>query len=318
MTADAALPARIGRGHPLRGILYLCGGAFAFSLHDIAVKLLSSEYPLSEVMFFRSLAATPLMLALVHFDAGLGALLGQKSGLLFLRALLLLTGYLCFYLAFAALPFTDAVALYSTVPLIIAGLAGPFLGEKVGLLRWLAIFGGFIGVLIMLQPGSGVFEPAGLLILLCALLYSIGMIMARAMGATVPGSVMAAYTTLIFLFAALVLWLVFSLLDLGPMSHPSLDFLVRPWSLPSLGDFLIMSSCGITAAAGVTGLTFAYRETEANLVASFEYTALIWAAFWGYMVWSEIPKVSSLAGAALIVGAGFLAAAAGRLRGRPG
>jgi drug/metabolite transporter (DMT)-like permease len=79
-----------------------------------------------------------------------------------------------------------------------------------------------------------------------------------------------------------------------------------------------MSSCGITAAAGVTGLTFAYRETEANLVASFEYTALIWAAFWGYMVWSEIPKVSSLAGAALIVGAGFLAAAAGRLRGRPG
>jgi drug/metabolite transporter (DMT)-like permease len=73
-----------------------------------------------------------------------------------------------------------------------------------------------------------------------------------------------------------------------------------------------MMSCGVTAAAGVTGLTLAYREAEANLVASFEYTALIWAAIWGYLVWHEIPGGATILGAALIVGAGLAAMTAGR------
>ncbi len=313
MTAEASgTPGR--QQHALRGILYLCGGVFAFSLHDIAVKWVSGTYPLAEVMFIRSLTALPLMLLLVHYDAGVGALFRGRVGFVFARALILLVAYLLYYMAFAALPFTDAVALYSSVPLIIAALAGPLLGERVGLWRWLAVIIGFAGVIIMLRPGSGVFDPAGVLILICALLYSLGMIMARHMGENVPGSVMAFSTTFIFLIAAAVLWLIFSLVPAGHWTHPSITFLARAWTMPTLRDLFIMMSCGITAAAGVTGLTFAYRETEANLVASFEYTGLVWAALWGFIIWHEIPKFSTLAGAVLIVGAGLVAMAAGHPR----
>jgi drug/metabolite transporter (DMT)-like permease len=314
MTAATTTSAMALRNHPVRGIIYLCLGVFAFALHDVAVKLVSGDYPLSQVMFIRSLAAMPLMLLLVHFDAGLPALLGRRAGLLLLRAMLLLLGYLCYYLAFAAIPFTDAVALYSTVPLIIVALAGPLLGERVGVLRWLAVAVGFMGVLVMLQPGRSVFEPAGLLILLCALLYSLGMIFGRSLGASVPGSVIASYTTFVFLLAAVLMWAVFGVFDFGPLAHPSLAFLLRPWAMPDASDLLVMISCGLTAAAGVTGLTFAYREAEANLVASFEYTALVWAAILGFLVWHEVPKLSTVMGAALIVGAGLVAMAAGRIR----
>lgn len=313
MAVDAAIGQPQRRHHPTRGIAYLCAGIFAFSLHDIAVKLVSGSYPLSEVMFIRSITAMPFMLALMYFDVGLRGFFSYRPGALFLRALILLVGYLSYYLAFAAIPFTDSVALYSTVPLIIVALAGPMLGEKVGPLRWFAVIAGFAGVLIMMRPTGGIFEPAGLLILLCAFLYSIGMIMARSMGATVPGSVMASYTTFIFLFAAAGMWAVFSVIDFGAWDHPSAAFLVRPWAMPSRSDLLLMMSCGVTAAAGVTGLTFAYREAEANLVASFEYTALVWAAIWGFLVWNEVPRLSTITGAALIVGAGLVALAAGRM-----
>jgi drug/metabolite transporter (DMT)-like permease len=317
MTADATAAPTILRNHPVRGILFLCFGVFAFSLHDVAVKLVSGDYPLSQVMFIRSLSALPLMLLLVHFDAGLKSLVGRYTRPLLLRAMILLIAYLSYYMAFAAIPFTDAVALYSTVPLIIVALAGPLLGEKVGLLRWLAVVAGFIGVLIMLQPGAGVFEPAGLLILLCAFLYSVGMIMGRHLGASVPGSVIASYTTMIFLGAAIFMWALFGAFDFGNWTHPSMAFLLRPWSMPTPNDLLLMISCGVTAAAGVTGLTFAYREAEANLVASFEYTALVWAAILGFLIWNEVPKLTTVTGAALIVGAGLLALAAGRMRRGP-
>jgi drug/metabolite transporter (DMT)-like permease len=87
--------------------------------------------------------------------------------------------------------------------------------------------------------------------------------------------------------------------------------------MPTPNDLLLMISCGVTAAAGVTGLTFAYREAEANLVASFEYTALVWAAILGFLIWNEVPKLTTVTGAALIVGAGLLALAAGRMRRGP-
>lgn len=297
---------------PLRGVLYLCLGVFLFSLHDVGVKWVSGDYPLAEVLTIRSGTALPFFFLLVHLDPGLSALVPPRIGLIILRAVILLIGYLSYYLGFAAMPFTDAVALYMSVPLIIVALSGPFLGERIGWLTWLAVVVGFAGVVVMLRPGSGVFEPAALLILLCALLYSTGMVITRRISATTPASVMAFYNTLFFLGAAIGIGIVQTVWGLGVSTHPSAAFLSRPWIMPTAYDLAIMIGCGITAFGGIAGLTYAYREADANLVASFEYTALIWAPIWGFLLWQEVPGAATMAGAALIVGAGLVALFAGR------
>jgi drug/metabolite transporter (DMT)-like permease len=305
LTLGAATSAR--RQRPLRGIAFLCLGALSFSLHDVGIKAVAGTYPLSEAMFIRSFTALPIIALLVHWDSGLRALLDKRIGLILIRAFLLLAGYLSYYLAFAALPFADAVALYSTVPLFVVVLAGPFLGETVGLVRWIAVLVGLAGVVVMMQPGSGLFEPAGLLILLCAFLYSVSMVMARSMGATISAAVMTFYSTLMFLVAAAALGLVLVDPARAVDAHPSVAFLFRPWAVPSWPDLLLMLSCGVTAAGGIMGLTAAYREADANLVTSFEYTALIWAAVWGFVFFGEVPTGTTFVGAALVVMAGLAA-----------
>ena len=171
---------------------------------------------------------------------------------------------------------------------------------------------GFAGGVVMLQPGAVVFEPAGLLILICALLYSLSMVMTRGISATTPASVMAFFNTLFFLGAAIGIGIVQTVWGFGEATHPSVAFLTRPWIMPSAYDLSIMIGCGLMAFFGIAGLTYAYREADANLVASFEYTALVWAPIWGFLLWHEIPGAATIAGAALIVGAGLVALFAGR------
>lgn len=98
--------------------------------------------------------------------------------------------------------------------------------------------------------------------------------------------------------------------EFGPISatHPSLAFLVRPWVVPSFTDFALMAACGVIAAIASTLLTHAYRTAEANLITVFEYTGLIWAPLWGFLFFAEVPGPRVIAGAALIIGAGLLAA----------
>jgi drug/metabolite transporter (DMT)-like permease len=310
----AAAAASLPSSRPIVGVAWLTFGLLAFSLHDAALKALSGSYALSQVMFARSVVAFPIMLAMVWWESGLGALADRRMGILLLRAAMLMTGYVCYYMGFAAMAFADAVALYCTVPLIVVVMAGPLLGERVGPVRWLAVAVGFAGVLVMLRPGSSLFEPAGLLIIVCAVLYSLGMIMARGMAGSVSTSVMSFTNNLIYLAAAPLLGLVFAGTETAGM-HTSLAFLTRPWVWPPLPDLLLMLSCGATGALGIIGLTAGYRNAEANLVASFEYTFLVWAALFGFLFFGEVPLVTTAIGAVMIVLAGLVALWAGQADG---
>jgi drug/metabolite transporter (DMT)-like permease len=152
-----------------RGILYLCLGVFVFSLQDAIIKQVSGGYALTEVVFMRSCIGLPILLLLVHREVGWRALFTSSHLLpLALRALIMLGAYTAYYMAFPALPLADAVALYFTVPLFVTALAAPVLGEHIGWKVWAAVVLGFAGVLVMLQPGSGLFEPAALLSLVSA------------------------------------------------------------------------------------------------------------------------------------------------------
>ena len=292
---------------PLRGIAYLCLGVLIFSLQDAVIKQVSGGYPLTEVLSLRSIVAIPILLLLVQREVGLRAVLAKGYGALILRATLMFVAYMAYYLAFPALPLADAVALYFTVPLFVTLLAGPMLGERAGWQVWAAVAVGFAGVLVMLQPGSGFFEPAALLSLLSAVMYAGAMLMARGMGPTHAASVMSLYQNLVFLLGALGIALLVTLLGVVEASHPSMMFLVRPWATPGPMDAFLIFGCGVVATIGTLLLTSAYRIARANLVAPFEYSGVLWAPLWGLLFFGEVPRLTTVVGAAMIVGAGLVA-----------
>ena len=298
---------------PVRGIVCLCLGVFVFSLQDAVIKQVSGAYPLTEVVAIRSLVAIPILLVMVQWEAGWRAIFSPDFWPLTARAAILFVSYTAYYLAFPALPLADAVALYFTVPLFVTALAGPFLGERSGWRVWSAVAMGFIGVMIMLQPGNGLFEPAALLSLLAAAMYATSMLMARKLGAAQAASVMAFYQNWVFLAGAALTALVLHQLGIVHADHPSVSFLVRAWVWPTLSDGWLIASCGLIAATGMMFLTSAYRIARASLVTSFEYSGVLWAPLWGFLFFGEIPRLTTVAGAALIVGAGLVALRVARI-----
>ena len=292
---------------PVRGIVCLCLGVFVFSLQDAVIKQVSGAYPLTQVVAIRSVVAIPLLLMLVQIEVGWRAIFSSDFWPPTARAGILFVSYTAYYMAFPALPLADAVALYFTVPLFVTALAGPFLGERAGGRVWTAVGVGFLGVMVMLQPGSGLFEPAALLSLLAAAMYGTSMLMARRLGTTQAASVMTFYQNWVFLVGAGLTAGCLHLLGIERADHPSLSFLVRSWVWPTLTDGLLIASCGVIAGAGMMLLTTAYRIARASLVTSFEYSGILWAPMWGFLFFGEIPRMTTVAGALLIVGAGLVA-----------
>jgi drug/metabolite transporter (DMT)-like permease len=289
------------------GIVSLCLGVLIFSLQDPLVKAVSSGYPVTEVMAIRAMVALPILIILVHVDVGMKALRSKRMGLLTLRAFVQFSSYTLYYLAIAALPLADAVALYFMAPLFIMAMAGPYLGERVSGRTLATVLIGLVGVIVMLRPGAGLFDWAALLSLGSAILYGFSQLVARRIGDTESATVMAFYQNGAYLIGAVVVAIVFHLAGITQANHLSLEFLVRPWVWPMLPDLFKMVACGFVASAGMILLSQAYRLAPANRVATFEYTGIIWTPLWGFLFFAEVPHETTVLGAMLIIGAGLLA-----------
>jgi drug/metabolite transporter (DMT)-like permease len=289
----------------LQGIGFLCAGVLVFSLQDIVIKRVSGNYPVHEVMVIRSLAAVPFLLLIVHLEAGLGALRSPKLGLVLLRGSILILSYAMYYLGFPAMPLAAAVSLWFVAPLVIAGIAGLLLGERIGLDRWLAIAAGFAGVLVILRPGAGILDWAAILPIGAAVAYAFGQVITRRLAGNVRASVLAFYQNAMFFAGAAIMAGLFLDSGLGQSMHPSIAFLARPWAVPTWVDLALLAACGPIAACGVYLLTSAYRAAEAGVVAPFEYTGMIWAASWGYVFWGEVPSLYTVTGVAILLAAGL-------------
>lgn len=291
----------------LIGVASLAMGVVVFSLQDAIIKSISGDYPVTMAIVVRCLVALPLLLLMVQIEVGLSRLLSRNAGVLILRGIILLVAYTTYFMSLAALPLAEAIALFFTAPLIITLLSGPLLGERVSLQAWVAVIVGFIGVLIILRPGSALFEPAALLSLVSATTYALSMVIARRIGVTEVATVMAFYQNGVYLLGASLAAIAFAMVGIEELGHPSLDFLVRPWSTPRSLDLMLMAVCGIIAAFGMFLLTNAYRSAKASLVTVFEYTGMIWGPLWGYLFFNEIPSWSTATGMALIIAAGIFA-----------
>ncbi|MGH6930213.1 MAG: DMT family transporter, partial [Dongiaceae bacterium] len=296
----------------LKGILFLSAGALIFTIQDVIIKWISGDYPVTQILATRSLVAFAPLFILLYVDGGLRVVSGRRFGRLLIRAGLLFLSYTAYYLAIAAIPLAEAGSLFYTAPLFIVALAGPVLHERVGLNHWTAVVVGFVGAMIMCRIGADVIDAAALFSLLAAALYALAQVMARDLGTTHRASVMALYQNSVNLAAALVIGLVAGDGAFADVSHPSLAFLLRSWSMPDLVDLLLMGSTGLVAAVAIWCLTHAYRIAEANVIAPFEYSSIIWLVLAGYFIWGEVPEMLTVAGGLLIIAAGIYVLKASR------
>jgi len=309
----AAAPADQRPDRPLAGIACLSAGVIIFIFQDIIVKELSGAYPVHEMLTIRSAVGIWPIAAIIWVQFGLRGFLIAPAALL--RGFVHFWSYTVYYLGLAVLTLADTVTLYYANPLVITALSVPFLGEKVGWRRWAAVSVGFLGVVIVMQPGGDRFEPGMLLALGSAVLYGIGMLITRRAAAHVPASVFAFGSMFVMGVCAALSGLIIGD-GFDAIDHGSAQLLLRAWVVPTWGDFGLMALCGPIAAVSFLLLSQAYRVAPAAVVTPFEYASLPAAVVIGYLAWGEVPVTTTWIGLALIVGAGLYIVHREALRGR--
>ncbi len=290
----------------LLGIASALGASCFFSINDTAIKFLSGGYALHEIVLIRSLIGLSVMMAIVlPSRGGLAAFRTRRLGMHLVRGGFVVTANLCFFLALAALPIADAVALFFVAPLLITALSVPMLGEKVGPRRWAAVGMGLLGVIIMLRPGMGIFHPAMLLPLFAAFCYAMLHMLTRRMGSTESSVTLTLYVQLTFIVVCILSGLVLGGGAFATETNLSLAFLTRVWVWPEMGDWPILVLIGVSSVMGALLITHAYRSCEAAVVAPFEYISMPLAILFGLVVFGEWPDPVAWLGIALICGAGL-------------
>jgi drug/metabolite transporter (DMT)-like permease len=279
--------------------------AFA-STQDAIVKYMSGSFAAYEMLMLRCLGSLPVLAFLLYRVGGWRRLATPLLPRILLRSLILAAGYLFFVMSIAAMPIANSVAIYFTMPFFVAGLAGPMLGERVRPHRWAAIIAGFIGVIVMVRPGTGVFEPAAILALLSAFAYATGQMLGRPIAQQVSPSVIAMWQNGVYFTLGLVLAIVCNSFDFSGFTHKSLVFLSRPWVWPETFDLVVLSGIGILAAFGMILFVSAYKYGESNFVAPFEYSSMMWAVGYGILLFADFPDAFTWMGAAIVVAAGLL------------
>lgn len=281
--------------------------SIVFSLNDMGIKFLSGDYPLHQLILLRSLSALAITLAiLVPLGGGYARLATRRPLLHATRGMLVVLSNLLFFLALASVSLAETTAIFFVAPLLIAALSVLFLREKVGPWRWTAIAAGFLGVIVVLDPGGEAFRPAALLSLGSALTYGALTMLTRAMRFTETPATMTFYVQVFFLASSAGFGLAFGDGRHAGSGDPSLEFLFRPWIAMPSADLAIMLAIGAASATGGYFYSRAYANAEAALVAPFEYTALIMAIFWGIVIFGEWPNLQAIAGMLLIIASGLL------------
>ena len=281
-------------------------GVFCFSLNDVSIKYLSTGYPLHEITLIRSAVALCFIMAvIVPLNGGISKLRTKLLKIHIIRGICVVCANMFFFMALAALPIADAVAIFFISPLLITILSIIFLNEKVGVWRWSSILIGLVGVLIISRPGTAAFQIASVLPMLAALCYAFLHILTRKIRATESASTMAFYIQLTFLVISIAIGLTLGDGRFNENRDPSLSFIFREWIVPVRSDYLILTMLGITSALGGLLISQAYRLGEAAFVAPFEYIAMPMAIFWGIIIFSETPGLYTWLGILLIISSGL-------------
>jgi drug/metabolite transporter (DMT)-like permease len=257
-----------------------------FTTMDMLVKLATERFPIGQIVFVRNFFAFLPILVVISRSGGFEAIRTRNLLAHLLRGGIGILAMAFFFLSYALLPLGEAVSLASSGPLFMTALSVPLLREKVGPRRWAAVFIGFIGVLIMMRPGSAVFQPAALVAVSAAFCYALAMIQVRRLSRSESSSAIVFYFTL---FATLA----------GAASLP-FDAV-----MPTLAEMPLLVAIGVLGGIAQFTMTAAFRRTAVAIIAPFDYLGLVFAMTLGYLVWGDLPGLWLVTGAAIVVASGI-------------
>jgi drug/metabolite transporter (DMT)-like permease len=289
----------------LTGILLALGGGVMLSLNDLAIKFLSADYALHQIILIRAFISLAIVLIVIPASRTAFAQLRTRRWREHLfRVSIVMISNVTYFLGLAAMPLADAVATAFIAPVLVTLMSAVILGETVGPRRWAAVAVGLLGVIVMTRPGSGMIQPAAILVLISACCYAGSHMMTRRMRDTESAMTLNFYVQLGFIIvsSSMGLWVGDGHLAGG---GGTLAFLFRPWVMPAQGDLWAFLATGMAVGIGGLMMSQAYRTTEAALVAPFEYIGMPMAIFWGVLVFGTWPDHTAWIGIALICGAGL-------------
>ncbi|KQY11493.1 DMT family transporter [Rhizobium sp. Root482] len=285
MTRIASAAAGFGASSAA-GPLVMLLGMLMFALNDAMGKWLVSSYGLGQVILIRSVAAL-IILSPLLWKAGFAPIVGaERKGMQLARVIFSTVEVFCFYYAVMYLPLADVMTYWLAAPIYVAAASPFLLGEKVGWRRWSAIAVGFVGVIITLEPSSAMFTMPAVISIIGSAAFAFMMISGRFLRGT-PDS------TLVF----------FQITGAG---IAGLFFVPFDWSpIQSQTDLLLLGLLGVVAMAAHMLVNRALKMSDAATVAPLQYTLLLYAVIFGWMFFGDVPRLTMIIGAALIVASGL-------------
>ena len=253
----------------------------AFSVMDIIVKW-SEDYPLGQVLFFRGFFGIVFYFFVIPPERRKNFYYTKRAGLHFLRCIFGLIALVSIFTALRNLPLATVVSISFAAPIFTTIFSIFLLNEKVGFYRWLAVIVGFIGIIVIAEPGFSSLNIYYLYPIIFCLGLSYVAIAIRQLSTSEP-------VWLISLYFSVAITL--------------LSFLTIPygWVMPNLNDLAILSLVGIFGGVANLWLSQSYKYSEVSLVTPLKYLALVFAIIFGYFIWGEVPTIKTLLGAALVI-----------------
>ncbi len=258
----------------------------AFSLMDVVVKW-SDDYPVGQVLFFRGFCGIIPILFLIPKERFFDFYKTERLALHIKRCLAGLVAIVSIFVALRNLPLATVVSISFASPIFTTIFSIFLLKEKVGFYRWLAVFVGFIGIIIISEPGFSSLNIYYIYPIIFCLGLSYVAIAIRKLSSTEPVWLISFF----FSFSILIF---------------SFFSLYQQWIMPSFIDLILLSSIGILGGIANLWLSQSYKYSEVSLVSPLKYLALVFAIIFGYLVWDEIPTIKTLMGALLVILSSFI------------
>src|SRR5436309_6203116 len=272
------------RSARLAGIGLMLLSIFMFSFGDALGKFMVATYSVGQLLWLRACAALLVLLPVIWRQRAEFSRI-ERPWLQLLRVTLSTLVVAAFFLATVYLPLADVITYYLAAPIFVTALSGIVLGERVGWRRWTAILVGFCGVVIALRPSSQTVSWPAMIALGGSLSFALLMLITRSLRAT-PDIVLASSQ-----FGGTFL--------LGAVLSPF------GWVTPSAGSLVLFSAAGCISVSALLCVNRSLKLAPASIVAPYQYSMLVWAIMFGYLVFGDMPSIATLAGAAIIIGAGL-------------
>ena len=268
------------------GFFYMFISVCAFSLMDVIVKW-SDDYPVGQVLFFRGFFGIIPILFLIPRDRYVDFYKTTRPMLHLKRCLAGLIALVAIFIALRNLPLATVVSISFAAPIFTTIFSIFMLNEKVGFYRWLAVIVGFVGIVIISEPGFSSLNFYYIYPIIFCLGLSYVAITIRKLSSTEP------------------VWLISFFFSFSIMILSFFSF-YQNWILPSFIDLFLLAMIGILGGLANLWLSQSYKFSEVSLVTPLKYLALIFAIIFGYFIWDEIPTLKTLLGAALVILSSFI------------